>query len=250
MTRLAAVVQRARCAPEEIGEDVVRAGVGLLRETTRSLPVRRIVPGPSRPTASTDTVATQIVAAFEDLDRHARVYAPTTTLLRTFDEVLEARVPERTAVLAEQLRNPDPGARLDAVRMSGELMRTWRGEHIRLLLLVTDQLGTADQEVAAEAAAVLAACHPIAAPARDALAAHLHAQRAAHGPHVWAAPGLEATTMPSGPWRAWATPALDSDVDAWRAIQVAGHLPQEAAHLVPRLCAHLRRIDLSQQRTR
>ncbi|MFK0287995.1 HEAT repeat domain-containing protein [Streptomyces sp. NPDC090499] len=42
---------------------------------------------------------------------------------------------------------------------------------------------------------------------------------------------------------------LDSDVDAWRAIQVAGHLPQVASELVPRLCDHLRRIDLSQQRT-
>ncbi|WP_236062343.1 HEAT repeat domain-containing protein [Actinacidiphila acididurans] len=40
---------------------------------------------------------------------------------------------------------------------------------------------------------------------------------------------------------------MDSDVDAWRAIQVAGHLPQVAGQLVPRLCDHLRRIDLSQQ---
>ncbi|OIJ85366.1 hypothetical protein BIV25_44145 [Streptomyces sp. MUSC 14] len=43
--------------------------------------------------------------------------------------------------------------------------------------------------------------------------------------------------------------ALDSDIDAWRAIQVADHLPQAADQLVPRLCDHLRRIDLSQQRT-
>ncbi|WP_217553696.1 HEAT repeat domain-containing protein [Streptomyces sp. GbtcB6] len=43
--------------------------------------------------------------------------------------------------------------------------------------------------------------------------------------------------------------ALDSDVDAWRAIQVAPYLPQAADELVPRLCDHLRRIDLSQQRT-
>ncbi|MFF3518193.1 HEAT repeat domain-containing protein [Streptomyces sp. NPDC002573] len=43
--------------------------------------------------------------------------------------------------------------------------------------------------------------------------------------------------------------ALDGDVDAWRAIQVAGHLPQAADQLVSRLCDHLRRIDLSQQWT-
>ncbi|WP_445530015.1 HEAT repeat domain-containing protein [Streptomyces cyslabdanicus] len=259
-TRLAALVQRARCAPDEIGEDLVAAAVGLLRETTRAIPVRRIAPAPSRPTAPTDGVAPQIVAAFEDLDRHTRVYAPTTALLRTFHEALGARVPERTAVLAEQLTSPDPGSRLDAVRMSGELMRTWRGDHTRLLLLVTDQLTTADQEVAAEAAAVLESCHPIAAPARGALATHIDAQRAAHGPNVWAAPDAllrrshqEAVRALAHLGDARALPsllvALDSDVDAWRAIQVAGHLPQAADQLVPRLCDHLRRIDLSHQWT-
>ncbi|WP_328674881.1 HEAT repeat domain-containing protein [Streptomyces sp. NBC_00343] len=260
VTRLAALVQQARCAPDEIGEDVVPAAVGLLRESARAIPVRRIAPAPSRPTAPADTVAPQIAAAFEDLDRRTRVHAPTTILLRTFHEVLGARVPERTAVLAEQLNSPDPGTRLDAVRMSGELMRTWRGDHSRLLLLVTDQLTTADQEVAAEAAAVLASCHPIAAPAREALAAHIDAQRVAHGPDVWAAPQAllrrshqEAVRALARLGDARALPslltALDSDVDAWRAIQVAGHLPQAADELVPRLCDHLRRIDLSQQRS-
>jgi hypothetical protein len=257
-TRLTALVQRARCAPDEIGEDVVPAAVGLLRETARTIPVRPIAPAPSRPAAPTDTVAPQIVAAFEDLDRHTRVHAPTTALLRTFHEALGARVPERTAVLAEQLSSPDRGSRLDAVRMSGELMRTWRGDHTRLLLLVADQLTTADEEVAAEAAAVLESCHPIAAPAREALAAHIDAQRAAHGPDVWAAPHARLRRSHQEAVRALARlgdtralpsllTALDSDVDAWRAIQVAGHLPQAADELVPRLCDHLRRIDLSQQ---
>jgi hypothetical protein len=256
--RLAALVQRARCAPDEIGEDVVPTAVGLLREIARAIPVRPIAPAPSRPAAPTDTVAPQIAAAFEDLDRHTRVYAPTTALLRTFHEALRARVPERTAVLAEQLSSPDPGSRLDAVRMSGELIRTWRGDHTRLLLLVADQLTTADQEVAAEAAAILESCHPIAAPAREALAAHIDAQRAAHGPDVWAASDARLRRSHQEAVRALARlgdaralpsllAALDSDVDAWRAIQVAGHLPQAADHLVPRLCDQLRRIDLSQQ---
>ncbi|MFI7413996.1 HEAT repeat domain-containing protein [Streptomyces sp. NPDC049627] len=257
-SRLAALVQRARCAPDEIGDDVVPAAVGLLRETARAIPVRPIAPAPSRPAASTDGVAPQIVAAFEDLDRHTRVYAPTTALLRSFHEALGARVPERTTVLAEQLSSPDPGSRLDAVRMSGELMRIWRGDHTRLLMLVADQLPTADQEVAAEAAAVLESCHPIAAPAREALAAHVDAQRAAHGPGVWAAPQAllrrshqEAVRALARLGDARALPSLlaglDSGVDAWRAIQVAGHLPQAADQLVPRLCDHLRRTDLSQQ---
>ncbi|MYQ96734.1 HEAT repeat domain-containing protein [Streptomyces sp. SID4946] len=260
VTRLAALVQRARCAPDQIGADTVAAAIGLLRQTTRAIPVRPIAPAPSRPAAPPNTVAPQIVAAFEDLDRHTRVYAPTTALLRTFHETLGARVPERTTVLAEQLSSPDPGSRLDAVRMSGELMRTWRGDHTRLLMLIADQLTTSDQEVAAEAAAVLASCHPIAAPAREALAAHIDAQRAAHGPDVWAAPDARLRRSHQEAVRALARlgdarallsllAALDSDVDVWRAIQVAGHLPQEAAQLVPRLCSHLRRIDLSQQWT-
>ncbi|WNM32633.1 HEAT repeat domain-containing protein [Streptomyces sp. Li-HN-5-11] len=258
VARLGALVQQTRCAPDDIGEDVVAAAVGLLRESARALPVRPIAPAPSRPAPPTEGVAPQIVAAFADLDHRTRVYAPTTALLRTFHEALGARVADRTAVLAEQLASLDPGSRLDAVRMSGELMRTWRGDHTRLLLLVADQLTTAHQEVAAEAAAVLASCHPIAAPARQTLATHIDAQRAVHGPNVWAAPDARLRRSHQEAVRALARlgdaralpsllAALDSDMDAWRAIQVAGHLPQAADQLVPRLGGHLRRIDLSQQ---
>ncbi|MGW6739096.1 HEAT repeat domain-containing protein [Streptomyces sp. NPDC055013] len=259
-TRLAALVQQTHCAPEEIGEDVVLAAVDLLRESARALPVRPIPPAPSLPTAPSDTVAPQIVAAFEDLDRHTRVYAPTTALLRTFHEALGPRVPERTAVLAEQLASPDPGSRLDAIRMGGELMRAWRGDHSRLLRLVAGQLATDAPEIVAEAAAVLESCHPIAAPAREALAALVDTQRATHGPNVWAASQPQLRRAHQEAARALARigdthalpsllAALDSKVDAWRAIQVAGHLPQAAQQLVPRLEAHLRQIDLSQQWT-
>ncbi|MFJ5220704.1 hypothetical protein ACIP98_39285 [Streptomyces sp. NPDC088354] len=41
--------------------------------------------------------------------------------------------------------------------------------------------------------------------------------------------------------------ALDGGVDAWRAVEVAGHLVLAADHLVPRLCGHLAGIDLSAQ---
>ena len=260
VTRLAAVVQRARCAPGEIGESLVPAAVTLLREAVHDLPARSVAPTPSRPSAPTDGVPPQVVAAFADLDRHARVYAPTTALLRTFHEVLGDRVPERTALLAEQLRSPDPGARLDAVRMSGELMRGWRGDHTPLVLLVAGQLTTADQEVAAEAATVLESCHLIAAAAREALAAHVEAHRAQHSPDVWTAADAllrrshqEAVRALARQGDTRAVPsllvALDSDADAWRAIQVAGHLPQAADQLVPRLCDHLRRVDVSEQWT-
>ncbi|MGW7660730.1 HEAT repeat domain-containing protein [Streptomyces sp. NPDC054756] len=264
--RLAALVQRVRCAPDDIGEDLVADAVALLRATVHDLPARHIAPvlsrpaAPEAPAAPADGVSPQIVAAFADLDRHARVHAPTTALLRAFHEVLGDRVPERTAVLAEQVHSADPGARLDAVRMSGELIRGWRGDHTQLLLLVADQLTTPDQEIAAEAATVLESCHLIAAPAREALAAHVEAHLALYGPDVWMTSDALVRRSHQEAVRALARQgdmravpsllvALDADADAWRAIQVAGHLPRAADRLVPRLCDHLRRLDLSQQWT-
>src|SRR5205823_675979 len=76
----------------------------------------------------------------------------------------------------------------------------------------------------------LEACHPIAAPAREALAAHVDAQRAADGPDVWAPPEARLRKSHQAAVRALARlgdtralpsllAALDGDVDAWRAIQ-------------------------------
>ncbi len=257
-TRLAAVVHRSRCRPDEIGEDVVPAAIGLLRETTRfTVPVDTWAdpPRPAAPAAA-DDVPPQVAAAFEDLDRNRRVHAPTTELLRTFHEVLEGRLPQRTELLAEQLRDPDPGSRLDALRMSAELMKSWRGDHTALVGLVAGQLGATDYEVAAEAAALLEACHPLAEPAREALAAQVVAQRTAHGPDVWASPRphlrrahQEAVRALARLGDARALPslltALDGGVDSWRAVEVAHALPGAAGELVPRLRAHLRRIDVT-----
>ncbi|MFJ9909093.1 HEAT repeat domain-containing protein [Streptomyces sp. NPDC101152] len=260
VTRLAALIQHARCTPQDIGDDVVPTAVTLLHESTRTLPAQPIAPAPSRPSVSAQRIPPQIVAAFEYLDHSTRVYALTTGLLRTFHDVLGHRVAERTVVLAEQLASPDPGTRLDAVRMAGELIRTWRGDHTRLLLLVATQLTTTDLEVSTEAAGVLEACHPIADPAREALAAHVDAQRAAHGPDVWSAPDARLRKSHQAAVRALARlgdtralpsllAALDGGVDAWRAIQVARHLPQAADELVPRLGHHLHRLDLAQEWT-
>jgi hypothetical protein len=258
-TRLAAVAQRARCAPERISEDVVPAAIGLLQEMTRPaaadgtawesvLLAARKVPAKGTPR--------QIAAAFDDLDRHGRVHALTTSPLRAFHDALGSRVPQRTALLAEQLRSPDPGVRTDALRMSAELMESWRGDHSSLVLLVAGQLGAASHEVAAEAAAVLGACHPIAGPARQALAACVTAQLAVYGPGVWAAPQpqlrrahQEAVLALARLGDERAVPsvlaALDSGADDWRAVQAAGTLPKSASQeLVPRLCDYLRRVDL------
>lgn len=259
-TRLAAVVQRARCAPEQIGDDTIATAITLLRELEDAAVPAEAWCDPTRPAgpaASGDGAPPQIVAAFEDLERHRQIHSPTTDLLRTFHRTLAAKVPQRTALLAEQLRSRDPGSCLDAIRMSAELMKSWRGDHTRLITLVAEQLNASHDQVAAEAAATLNACHAIAEPARKALAAHVAAQYASHGSDVWSTPQphlrrshQEAVQALARLGDGRAVPsivtALDSGDDAWRAVQVAGTLPQAADQLIPRLCAHLRSLDLTQ----
>jgi hypothetical protein len=270
-TRLAALAQRSRCAPDRIGPDVVTAAISLLRQIAHAAPPpraawadppRRKAPASSSLlllSSSSSSIPPQIADVVEQFDRHNSVSAPTTELLRTLHGALGARTAERTALLAEQLRSPDPGTRLDALRMARELMTAWRGDHSALIVLVAGRLDAAVLEVAAEAAAVLEACHPIAEPGREALAECVAAQRAVHGAEVWAAPDprlrrahQEAVQALAGLGDARAVPsllaALDDDVDTWRAVQAAGRLPQAADQLSPGLCRQLRRVDLAEKR--
>jgi hypothetical protein len=191
------------------------------------------------------------------MDRSSRRHAPTTDVLRALHELLGPRVAQRTELLTEQLVSPHPGTRLDAIRMTGELIGPWRGDHSALVTLVAGQLGAVDLEVAAEAATVLEMHHGIAEPAREALAGLVATQLAEHGPQVWTTPRPHLRRTHQQAVRALAhlgdvralpslLVALDSGVDAWLAVQVAGRLPQAADELVPRLCDHLRRIDLTQ----
>lgn len=163
--RLAALIHHARCVPEAIDDGTVPTAIDLLR---------RVVPAPqpksdekvclagsgtsacspAAETASPDTPP-QIAAAFADMERHNRVHAPTTALLRTFHKVLDHRVPERTTLLTEQLRSPDPATRYDAIRMAQELIGSWRGNHARLVMLIAECLPPEDPYTAAAAAETL-----------------------------------------------------------------------------------------------
>ncbi|MEV4174709.1 hypothetical protein [Nonomuraea sp. NPDC049709] len=67
--RLAAVVQQSRCAPEQIGEDVVPTAIDLLRQMAHgaaAYPAWRNSPGQEPSAGSADGVPPQVVAAFED----------------------------------------------------------------------------------------------------------------------------------------------------------------------------------------
>ncbi|MFD9124879.1 HEAT repeat domain-containing protein [Kitasatospora sp. NPDC059571] len=267
--RLAALVHRASCVPEAIDASLVPTATDLLRRLTP-------VPTPqdendARPAdcgqctcadaaaapAPDRSVPPQLAAVFADLDRHGRVHAPTTELLTTLHRVLDARLPERTALLTAQLRSPDRATRHDAIGMAEELIGSWRGDHSGLVRLLADCLLPQDPYTAAEAAATLGRLTAtLAEPAREALAALVDAHRTAHGPTVWAAPNpllrrahQEAVTALARLGDERALPslltALDSDTDAWRAVQAAGHLPRAAGELIPRLSRRLADADLS-----
>ncbi|WP_285572968.1 HEAT repeat domain-containing protein [Streptomyces sp. RTGN2] len=267
--RLASIVHGARCSPAGIGADAVPTVISLLRrltpaprpavraKTCETAPAACVCAAEPTSTTAQD-VPPQIAAAFADLERHNRVHAPTTDLLRTFHKVLDARLPERTALLTEQLRSPDSATRYDAIRMTRDLITGWRGEHTDLVMLLANCLVLEDPYTAAAAAEALGSLTFVAGPARDALAAYIDAQRAAHGSDVWASPHplrrrahQEAVMALADLGDTRALPcllfALDSGCDAWRAVQVAGHLSAAAEELVPRLARLLAEADFSKQ---
>ncbi|MFE3184269.1 HEAT repeat domain-containing protein [Streptomyces violascens] len=266
--RLAALVHRARCTPQRIGRDLVPQAIELLRQSTPT-PSHTSDDDADEPNTGEETgtsvpllpeaqnVPPEIAAAFEDLERHNRVHAPTTSLLRTFHAVLDARIPERTALLTEQLRSSDAAVRYDAICMAQDLMATWRGDHANLVLLLADCLLPDDPYTAAAAAEALKVLAPVSEPAREALASYVDMQRTVHGGDVWAASQSQLRRAHQEAVLALARfedlralpcllTALDDDVDAWRALQVVGQLRQAAGDLVPRLTRRLAGADYSQ----
>ncbi|MEU3154278.1 HEAT repeat domain-containing protein [Streptomyces griseus] len=142
-------------------------------------------------------------------------------LLRTLHVGLDDRVGDRTALLADQLRSPDRRQRIDAVRMSGGLIRAWRGPYEELVALVGDQLADPDPRLSEAASHVLEELFGLAAPAADALAARLAAD-----------PGGWVKTWASGP------PGLGSTVKALARLGDARAVPALAAALELPQVAH------------
>jgi hypothetical protein len=283
--RLAALVERARCAPQAIGDDTVPTAIALLRRIT---PVPEPDPE-AKPEAeeagerkgkgtekenenekASDpcTCAVEpepdagvppfVTAAFADLDRHGRVHAPTTRLLVTFHTALGGRVDDRTALLAEQLRSPDPAIRYDAIGMATSLVDRQRGDHTRLVRLLADCLTTRDAYTTAAAAEALGSLGGLAEPAREALAAYVAEHRVTHRPDAWASPHplprrahQQAVLALAALGDERALPglltALDSDTDVWRAVNTVGRLPQCAAALAPRLVSRLAEADYTRE---
>ncbi|MFI7355942.1 HEAT repeat domain-containing protein [Streptomyces avidinii] len=267
--RLAALVQRARCAPESIDDTTVPAAIGLLRQITpvprpkegKGEEEGRGSTGPCTCTAEPDPdpgVPAHVAAAFDDLERHGRVHAPTTSLLATFHEALDVRLHDRTALLTEQLRSPDAATRYDAIAMARSLISSWRGDHTHLVRLLADCLLPSDSYTASAAAEALESLAGLAEPAREALATYVTTHRTEHRADAWASPHpvlrrahqhAVLALAHLGDERALPglLTALDTGTDAWRAVNAAGHLPRAAAELAPRLIRRLADIDHSRE---
>ncbi|MEU2346349.1 HEAT repeat domain-containing protein [Streptomyces sp. NPDC013082] len=262
--RLAALVHRARCTPQEIGGDVLPTALDLVRKIVPDGDGRDEGPscqagteqGDAADSTPSQGVPPQIAAAFEDLERKSHVHAPTTSLLEAFHTLLNDRVPERTALLAAQLSSADPAMRCDAIPMAQNLIAQWRGDHTGLVVLLADCLLPEDAYTSAAAAEVLGSLGPVSEPAREALASYVEATRAAHGPRVWVARDQLVRRAHQEAVRALARlrdlralpsvqTALDEGADAWRAVQVAGHLHEAADDLTPRLSKLLKEVDFS-----
>lgn len=91
------------------------------------------------------------------------------------------RHPSWIALVADQLRHPDPGRRVDALRMGSQLIGRWRGPFEGLVRLIGGHLDAPEHPVRYMAALALQDTYDLAAPAADALAS----QVLALGPAAW-----------------------------------------------------------------
>ncbi|MFB8101663.1 HEAT repeat domain-containing protein [Streptomyces sp. NPDC056007] len=233
--RLAALAQLARCSPDALPRDVVPVVSELLREL-RSAPGGASEHDPvGEPEADAEAEPECDPVGCADVHRPDQGAAPTLVgqlralsaqenagrgtpwaadLLRTLHVGLDDRVGDRTALLVDQLRSPDPWQRIDAVRMSGGLIRAWRGSYEELVALVGDQLADPEPRLAEAASHVLEELFSLAAPTADALAARLAAD-----------PGGWVKEWASGP------PGLGSTVKALARLGDARAVPALAAAL-------------------
>lgn len=221
--RLAALAQLARCAPEALPGDVVRMVAGLLRQLRSAAGAPgasdagcRALGAPADPAgaeAAPMTLVGQLRAPAAE-DGAGRSAPWTAALLRTLHVGLDDRVADRTALLTDQLCSPDPGQRIDAVRMSSGLIRAWRGSYGELVRLVGDQLVSDEPKLAEAASHVLEELFGLAAPAGDALAARVAAD-----------PGAWVKEWASGP------PGLGSAVKALARLGDVRAVPALAAAL-------------------
>ncbi|MCD0446273.1 hypothetical protein LO763_21915 [Glycomyces sp. A-F 0318] len=250
VVRLAAVAHRAHSFPETVDDDTVPAAITLLDRLAFAPPTPESTAAAAPPTSSA-AVPPQVTAAFADMDRAGAETTPVSDLLGVLHTALGNRVADRAALVGAQLGHADARLQLDGIHDARTLMTGWRGDHT---VTITALAGLLPQEgpVAAAAAAALQACHVLAEPAREALAAVV----AVHEPATWQSKDRATRTLYQEAVRALArlgdvraVPALaavfDTGVEVWRAVPVTGCLPDAAAVLAPRMVAYTAGLDVA-----
>lgn len=176
-TRLAALVHLARSAPDQVVDDVVARAVDLLR-AIGDHPDYEVAPTDDRPATPTLVGHLRVMFAPERADRRDQW---TADLMRTLNDTLADRVTDRVTLVMDQLRDPDPGRRVDALRAAGQLMRGWRGSYERIVDLIGEALSAPEAGVRSMAALVVEDKYNLVARLANALAE----QVAAAGPEAW-----------------------------------------------------------------
>ncbi|MFJ6388032.1 HEAT repeat domain-containing protein [Streptomyces sp. NPDC091972] len=186
--RLAALGRLAECAPDRLPADLVTVAVGLLRSRSALRSAGREADG----CPHTDTLA-----------RRLRRLRPSdeegSQLLRTLHRALGDRLDERTALLRGQLTGPDAVDRCNAVWISAELFREWRGDWSGPVGLIGAQLAADEDRLRDAAVSVLEELYGLAAPAADDLAALVGSR-----PDLWVRARARGASALGGPLRALA----------------------------------------------
>nr|BFE53201.1 hypothetical protein GCM10017745_66280 [Saccharothrix mutabilis subsp. capreolus] len=162
--RLTALAGVADLDPDRLPDDVVAAAGELVR--------RVYAEGTSAPEPagfSTDTLVGHI-REHEEAAARGRRAARAMPLLAGLSRALGDRVADRARLLRPLLTADDWEVRLDAVRVAGQAVSGWRGDHTELVRLIGDQLLAPEPRLPRAAADALRYLDLVAAPAADALA--------------------------------------------------------------------------------
>lgn len=168
--RMTGLAQLARCAPSLLPENTAELAVDVMRlayETKHGTEEGK-EPEPERP--RTDTM----VSYLRELEAGHRKSVDADLaddLLEELHRALGDRTEERFDLLNEQLRSPDWGQRVAAVRMSGLLLTGWRAPNDLSVFLVAQQLLEEEPDLSERALGELSYVAPIAGIVADVLAA-------------------------------------------------------------------------------
>ncbi|THV37088.1 HEAT repeat domain-containing protein [Glycomyces buryatensis] len=252
--RFSALAYSAQVAPDRIDDGLVERGVGFLAEV-RVAPVE---PAAATSQSANGGVPPEVVAAFADMDRAVAETTVVTKLLGVLHGALGDRLADRAVLIRAQLSHVDDAVRLDGIRDAQGLITAWRGDHAALVDALADLLHGIGP-VPARAAGALGACAPVAGAAADGLGtyvASLAGEPLAAAWHVaddeLREPFQEAVLALAklGDVRAvpYLVEALDSGVDTWKGVQVAGGLSEATGVLAPRIAAYLASLNPGSRR--